>query len=304
MQTLSAFKALADETRLRLMAVLLEQELNVGELVALFGMGQSRISRHLKILAEAGLLRSRRDGLWVFYSAASVGQGRALLDAVKGLLAQDPAFDAQRSAALALVRERAAATKRFFDSIAGDWETLRSNILGELDLAKEVASRMPACAVALDLGCGTGDLLEALLAKAENVIGVDASAKMLELARKRFARRAETVSLRIGELEHLPVRDAEAGFAVACMSLHHLSAPGAAVAEAGRALASGGIFLAADFEKHDNERMREAYGDRWLGFSSEEMNGWIEAAGLRPLEDARFAVNQGLTVRVALAEKP
>lgn len=303
-QILPAFKALADETRLRLLAVLVEHELNVGELVDIFGMGQSRISRHLKILAEANLLTARRDGLWVFYSAATTGQGREVLNAIAGLLSSDPAFDPERGEAQAVVRERTAATKRFFDAIASDWETLRQNIFGGLDVAAEVVARMPACEVALDLGCGTGDLLEALLAKAAAVIGVDGSAKMLELARRRFSAKGNAVSLRIGELEHLPVRDAEAEFAVACMALHHLSIPTIAVAEASRALASGGRLLVVDFEKHNNEAMRFEYGDRWLGFSSEELRGWIEGAGLAPLETASFKVNHGLAVQLVLAEKP
>jgi len=303
-QALPAFKALADETRLRLLAVLGHYEMNVGELVDIFEMGQSRVSRHLKILSDCGLVTYRRDGLWVFYGAARQGQGRAVLDAVAPLLDNDPVFARDKARAQDMIRERDAATKRFFDAIAGDWEGLKREILGEFNIATQIVQRMPACEVAVDLGCGTGDLLEALLGKASTVIGVDGSAKMLDVARRRFANKSNAVSLRIGELEHLPVRNAEAGFAVMSMALHHLSEPAAALREAGRVLASGGRLVVVDFEKHNNETLRFEYGDRWLGFTADELSDWLAAAGLTPVKTSRFPVNAELYVQLIEAHKP
>ena len=235
---LPPLKALADETRLRLLNVLLAHELNVNELVAILDMGQSRISRHLKILADSGLAQSRRDGLWVFYSAMQAGRGREFLKALAPLL-RGPELERDLERANAVVEERSRATKRFFDAIAGDWDRRSREVLGDLDLAGEVVGRMEPCKVAADLGCGTGEMIEALQGKAASIIGVDNSPAMLEQAAKRFQGDGGKVSLRIGDLNHLPLRDGEADFALMSLALHHLVRPQDAVAEAGRILGPG-----------------------------------------------------------------
>ncbi len=302
-EILPCFKALSDETRLRLIWITLDHELNVKELMAVLSMGQSRVSRHLKILTESGLLSSRRDGLRVFYSAVEQGPGRRVLDAVGPLLEGDDTFRRDSFRAEEIIAERAMATRRFFEDIAGDWDRLKQKVLAGFDLSSLVARGMKPGRVAVDLGCGTGDLLETLLEKADQVIGVDSSSRMLELARNRFASNGKPVSLRIGELEHLPLRDGEADFAVASMALHHLSRPQEGIAEAFRVLSPGGRLMIIDFEKHANEAMRSEYGDQWLGFSEEELSGWLNRAGFELVESSEYPVGAGLTIRMVCAVK-
>jgi len=304
MELNNLMKALADPSRLRLANVLMHQELNVGELVDIFGMGQPRVSRHLKLLTDAGLLEVRRDGLWAFYKARETGEGRQVLDALSPLMAKDPGLKADVVEAHEVAAKRRADSKRFFDAIASDWQSLRAEVLGELDLGGEVESRMPRVATAADLGCGDGGMIPHLLAKAERAIGVDGSRQMLSQAGQRLDRENGRVSLRIGELEHLPLADGEADFALASLVLHHLPEPLLGFREAARALAPGGRLLVVEFAKHGKEAMRQRYGDHWLGFSAAELSGWAQGAGLKKVETARFKVRQGLTVQLLLAAKP
>ncbi len=303
-RTLQFFKALADDTRLRLAHVLNRHELNVNELIAILGMGQSRVSRHLKILASAGLLSWRRDGLWVFYTAVQEGSGRKFLDAVLPFVADDGAVRADLDLAAGVIEERMRSTRQFFNAIAEDWDCLAREILGDYDLPGAIATRMPPGSVAVDLGCGTGQVVERMLASAKEVIGVDGSARMLELARRRFSSDAERVSLRIGDLEHLPLRDAEADFIAINMVLHHLSSPLAALEEAKRVLRPGGRLVVADFDRHDNENMRVSYGDRWLGFTTEALTSALAGAGFTVLSVDRTPVEQGLFIHLIVAELP
>ncbi|MDR2893610.1 MAG: metalloregulator ArsR/SmtB family transcription factor [Deltaproteobacteria bacterium] len=280
-QTLHFFKALSDETRLRLLFILNRYELNVNELVRFLGMGQSRVSRHLKILAEAGLLSSRRDGLWVFYSAAREGSGREFINAIAPFLLDEKTSEGDLNLAAALIDERASKTTQFFNSIAMYWDNMSREILGGFQLEEAVVSLMPeACETAVDLGCGTGLMLEQLMRRAQNVVGVDGSASMLELARRRFVECAERVSLRIGDLEHLPLRDGEADFVCVNLVLHHLSHPRNVLEEGKRVLKPGGVLVLSDFDSHDDESLRSDYGDRWLGFETETIHAFLEQAGL------------------------
>ncbi len=297
-ETIQFFKALADETRLRLLHVLNRYELNVNELMSILDMGQSRISRHLKILTSAGLLSWRRDGLWVFYGAVHEGQGRAFIDAVLPFVAEQEMFRADASMAAGGIEERIRTTRQFFNAIAEDWDDLSRDILGSFDLPAQIAARMPEGGVAADLGCGTGHVLETMLPKAKELIGVDGSARMLELARRRLADKSKAVSLRIGDLEHLPLRDGEADFIAINMVLHHLSSPEAALQEVRRVLKPDGKLVVTDFDKHDNESMRVSYGDRWLGFTGDMLAAGLERAGFAVSSASRFPVEKGLVIHL------
>ncbi len=300
---LHALKALADETRLRLVNVLLLYELNVGELVEILEMGQPRISRHLKILNEAGLVTFRRDGLWVFYEAVHKGEFVSLLHAIRAHFGKDSLWLSDQAKAEELVHERSKATTRFFDSIAPDYDRITQDMLGNWDIKAELADRMPDCRVALDLGCGTGDLLGVLLEKARNVIGVDSSQNMLEIARRRYAAAEQRLSLRIGAIEHLPLRDNEADFVLLSMVLHHLSSPFDGIREIFRVLDRKGTFFLIDFERHNLETMRYHYGDRWLGFDKAEVETWVEDAGFTIDSQHQFATTNGLTILLLAARK-
>lgn len=294
--TLAAFKALADETRLRILRLLTRFELNVGELTGVLGMGQSRVSRHLRILVDSGLLTARRDGLWVFYSGAR----SSLLDAVTPLIEGcGPGEDFARAGEA--LEARARETRRFFNAIAPDWQALRREVLGDTDLEGAILSLLPAGESVADLGCGPGELLDALSAKSARLIGVDVSPAMLELARRRPG--LAGASLRVGELEHLPLADAEVRAAVMSLALHHLSDPQAALKEAGRVVAPGGVLVVADYLKHANELMRERFGDRWLGFSSREVSSWLDRAGFTVERIEEKPVKLGLRLGFYVARR-
>ncbi|MDD3313670.1 metalloregulator ArsR/SmtB family transcription factor [Pseudodesulfovibrio sp.] len=294
MEIIKYCKALADETRVRLVNVLLAYELNVGEIVQVMDMGQSRISRHLKILAESGLVDVRRDGLWAFYRASEDGPGRDFLDGVASLLDGEE-LRRDRNRADKVIRERTAATRRFFDDIAPEWGRMTAEILGGLDLSREIRQRLPRCGTAADIGCGTGDLLEIMAEHADMVIGVDNSPRMLELAGERFPDDAH-MSLRIGETTHLPLRDQEADCTVMSLVLHHLARPEDALREAARVLRPDGRLLIAEFDQHEVEVMRSDYGDRRLGIPREKMRTWLEQEGFSLVKSTDFAVNKGLVV--------
>ena len=294
---LPAFKALADETRLRILKLITRFELNVGEIVAVTRLGQPRVSRHLRILVEAGLLRARRDGLWVFYSARE----SEVLCAVRPLLADcGPDEDLERGRQA--IRARATQTRRFFNSIAPDWQVMRREVLGKLDVDGLIVSLLPKGRSVADLGCGPGELLAAMAVKSAALIGVDASAAMLTLAKAKPE--LATASLRMGELEHLPLADCEAQAAVLSLTLHHLSDPSAAIREAARVLVPGGMLVIADYLKHENERMRARFGDRWLGFAPEELGAWLASAGFVVEKTALEPVKLGLKLGLFVARKP
>lgn len=299
---LPVFKALADETRLRLLHVLNRYELSVNELVTILEMGQSRVSRHLKILTGAGLLTSRRDGLWVFYSAPPEGEGRKFIDAVAAFIDEDETLDSDMEMAATIIEERVRKTKQFFNAIAEDWDQLNREVIGEFDLPGAILERMPRCKVAVDLGCGTGTLLERMLERSLNIIGVDGSPRMLELAKRRLVEDEDRISLRIGDLEHLPLRDGEADFATINMVLHHLSHPGKSLKEIRRVLRKGGLLVLADFDKHDNEKMRADYGDRWLGFDMTNLALKLTEAGFALRQSTLHPVRNGLTIHLIVAE--
>lgn len=298
--SLPQFKALADETRLRLARILFYYELSVNELVQILNMGQSRVSRHLKILAEAGLLRSRRDGLWVFYSAPAEGSERDFLHAVMPFIPKDSVCRSDLDMAANILEERARRARQFFNSIADNWDDLNYEILGDFNLSARVAEAMPRpCAVAVDLGCGTGAVLKNILSRTREGIGVDGSARMLELCKNRM----ETadlangrVSLRIGELSHLPLADSEADFACINLVLHHLPRPMEIFVEIRRILAPGGILFITDFARHADEGMRLRYGDHWLGFDTDSMREHLVRAGfeIRNLENREVGRNLSL----------
>ena len=305
MTPISYFKALSDETRVRLLNVLAQQELNVNEIVEILDIGQPRVSHHLKILAESGLLTSRRDGLWVFYSGVQKGTGKTFIDAIRVFFKGDKELAADLVRAKQVLWKRQEETVGFFDSVAGDWDKMQRDIIGDVDLTGEILSRIQKCEIAADLGCGTGRFLIALKDKADVIIGVDKSAKMLNEARKRISRTstADNFELRIGEIEHLPLRDGEADVALINFVLHHLGAPGQSIAEVFRVLKKDGSFIIMDFAKHKNEAMRKKYHDRWLGFSRDDLEKWLTEAGFKVDSVTEFDLKRGLKAMLCVTVK-
>ncbi|MBN2041577.1 MAG: metalloregulator ArsR/SmtB family transcription factor [Spirochaetes bacterium] len=303
MDILNYFKALADITRLRLLNLLIHFELNVNEIVSVMGMGQPRISRHLKILLDSGLLNSRRDGLWIFYSAVTGGNGSKFIKSIKPFLNDNNSSNKDIDRGKAVFESRKEETIRFFDSIADNWTELKDNIIGSLDFNSLIDRYMYDCDLAVDVGCGNGDLIPQLLKHADNVIGVDRSGKMLDQAKKILSKQADRVNLRLGEIEHLPLKDNEADTAIANMVLHHLSVPGDAIIEIHRILRQNGNFILIDLAKHTNELMRTKYGDRWLGFNDKDISEWLIQAGFFIKEKSEYEVQENLKIMLFLSEK-
>ncbi len=304
-ELLRLHKALADETRLRIVRILLSHELSVGELVAALSMGQSRISRHLKILMEAGLVECRREGQWAFCravrsGAAGAGGARRFLDCCAALMdGDDEPWRGDLARAAGVLRERAAATRRFFDGVAGRWQGFTDEALGGFDLHGEIAARVPDGAAVADLGCGPGELLLRLAGKACLLVGVDSAPRMLEQAAQKLSG-VSGVSLRLGDLAHLPLREGEVQVAVFSLVLHHLPDPVAALMEARRVLAPGGLVLVADFDRHDKEELREHPGAR-LGIDRQTLSDWLAQAGFAPGGVSARGVGKGLTLLLAEA---
>ncbi len=303
MVTVKYFKALADETRLRLFRLLMNYEFNVNEIVSVMGMGQSRISRHLKILTDNGLLTSRRDGSYVYYNSVSSNELSDLIRFVDKSFAKYKEFPEDRVRSQDLIRERKNRMQRFFNDIAEKWDSLKQDVFGNFNLNNRIIEKVEKCGVAVDLGCGTGELLLLLASKADHLIGVDSSPNMLKQAKKKTASLNSKVDLRLGEMEHLPIRDGKADLAVASMVLHHLVMPSAGIREIRRILKPGGRLLITDFEKHDIEMVREKCGDPWLGFEQEEIENWLSNDGFTMTGADRFEVRHGLKINLFLAEK-
>jgi ArsR family transcriptional regulator len=302
MHSVQFFKALADPTRVRLVHLLRDHELNVGEIVQILGMGQSRVSRHLKILADCGLLVYRRDGLWVFYSTPDQGKSFAFLQALEPFLAAEEDLKMDLARAKEVICERTRHTKRFFDGLAANWADAGREALGGFDVTLHVKRLIQNCTSVVDLGCGPGRLLAVLKDHSRQVIGVDNSAKMLDLARQHL-HPDQDISLRLGDLAHLPLRDQECDCAVMSLVLHHLVRPGLALAETARILSLRGRLILAEFTPHEHEAMRNLYHDRWLGIAPKEIESWLAWAGLELAQRYAVPAEQGLEVIVYQAVK-
>lgn len=302
MNLLNQCKALADETRLRMAGVLGVYELSVGELVELLGMGQSGVSRHLKILVDAGLLECRRDGLFSYYTVASNGSGKTMLNLIAPLM--ETALDAKdREKAGSIVRERGKKSATWFNTVASRWSDERAQLLGDFDLDAAVIKLLPLKGIIADIGCGNGALSIKLAQKGLSVIGIDRSEKMIQSARKSAAAAKVDVDFRIGESDHLPVRNNEINCAILALTLHHIAHPAKAFLELSRSLADDGVFIIADFEKHSNEDLREKHHDLWLGFSRSEIHKFCESIGFNIDLYKKVKVGSGLSIALIRAQK-
>jgi ArsR family transcriptional regulator len=277
------FRTFSDPTRVRILALLEREELAVQELMEVLGMAQSRVSRHLAILREAGLLKDRRDGTYVFYRF--VAPEEALWRDTWALVADNLSGDgtAERDSAslLRVMESRTARSRTFFDSVGPEWDALRKVFNDDALRARAMARLLPSGLAVADIGTGTGILAIELARLGMRVVAVDHSARMLDAARAKIASEDNLdVELRHGEASALPLLDGEMDAALAHMVLHYLPSPGEAVAEMARVVKPGGTVVAIDFVPHQHEWMRQELGVSWLGFSVEEVADWFEQVGL------------------------
>ncbi len=308
---LAALRAAGEETRLRLLVLLAEGDLTVSDLTDILGQSQPRISRHLKLLVEAGLITRHREGSWAFFRLAQQHEGAPLAQwLVAGLADEDPVLQADRARLNAVRAARTQAAQAYFAKHAQDWDRIRSLHVSEAQVAQAIHQSLGAERVqsVLDLGTGTGQMLRLLAPQAERLLGVDVNASMLAVARAQLeAAGLHRIELRQGDLYALPVERGRFDLVVLHQVLHFLDDPLRALREAAQATAPHGRVLVVDFAPHDLEFLRETQAHRRLGFDQQQMGQWLQEAGLR-VEHAHALPppDQGqpqLTVTVWLARK-
>lgn len=314
--TLNIFRAIGEETRLRIMGLLVRGELTVSEITNILGQSQPRVSRHLKILADAGLAERHREGAWMFYRVASgadqaPAQG-AVLRAIETMGASGDRLIARDAERFQQSREaRAAQAADYFQENARHWNRLRRLHLPESDIEQRMVELVDERDLGLfiDLGTGTGRMLEIFAERYQAGVGYDLSHDMLAIARTNLEQAAIShAQVRHGDLFSLPLEAETADVVCIHQVLHFLAEPSSAVREGARLLKPGGRLIISDFAPHDLEFLRDDHAHRRLGFSDEEVSAWCAASGLR-LEKIETlspssAEKKKLTVKIWLCVAP
>lgn len=306
-ELLDIFRALADPTRLRMVALLREMELAIGELAVVLEQSQPRVSRHVRILADAGIVERRREGSWVFLRISQD-------DAIAALVAHAAewplsprealvvAHDARRLAAIRI--ERAAAAERYFAEHAAEWDAIRARHIAESEVEAAMLELMHNRRIGhlLDIGTGTGRMAEIFAPTARQVTALDRSPEMLRIARTRLADQSIPVDLVQGDFLDLPLPDTSIDSIVIHQALHFAHEPDRVIAEAGRVLRGGGHLLVADFAPHEDEELRTLAAHARLGFSDAQIRGWFASAGLL-LEATKTLEGGPLVVKLWLGRR-
>ncbi len=309
-EILSALRAAGEATRLRLLFILSRGEFNVTELTYILDQSQPRISRHLKLMTEAGLLERHKEGSWVLFRAHEDGPAGQLARHIASLLPADGgAFRRDMERLGEIMEERARRAEEYFASVAGEWDAIRSLHVSERQVERamlEMAGPGPFDFL-IDVGTGTGRVLELFAPCAKHAEGVDSSRKMLAVARARLQRPGlNHLRLRSGDACEMPFDDESADMITIHQVLHYLPEPAAALAECARVLAPEGRLLVVDFAPHEQEFLREEHAHRRLGISTRDMTRWLTRAGLTLQEHQTMEPTRegGLAVSLWLAQKP
>lgn len=306
-QTIEVLRAAGEPTRLRVLSLLAGEELSVMELSRILEQSQPRVSRHLKLMADSGLIERFPDGARVFYRLSSDLRARRLIDTVLDML-DVSAGEADDRRLEDVRREREIAAGAYFERIAPQWDRIRSLYVSETAVEAAIlraAGEGPFERV-VDLGTGSGRMLTLLGARARMSVGLDLSQNMLNLARANVTKAGlDKVELRHGDIFATRLPQQSADLVLVHQVLHYLADPAAAVAEAARLVTPGGRLLIVDFAPHALEHLREEHQHRRLGFSDDEMRRWLTGAGLEP--SAAIALppdTEGLTVSIWTATRP
>ncbi len=303
---LAGLRAAAEPTRLRLLALCARAELTVSDLTQVLGQSQPRVSRHLKLLCDAGLLDRFREGAWAFYRLAQRGPGGELAGRLLDMIPEDDAELALDLARLEGVKaSRATTAARYFGENAGSWDRIRAMHVDEAVVEAALLRAFDGCQIAdlLDIGTGTGRVLELLAPRIERGLGIDQSREMLGVARANLQRAGFShCSVRQADLFQLPLPADSFDAVTIHQVLHFLDDPSVAVREAARVLRPGGRLLVVDFAPHQLEELRERHAHRRLGFRDSEVREWMSAAGLTPLS-AQHLPGQPLTVALWTGER-
>ena len=306
------FQALADPTRLRIVALLRLMELSVGELAQVLGQSQPRVSRHLKILADAGVLERRKEGSWVFLTLADPERVDPMFELVDAWAdgATEALFASDSARTESIRTDRAEAANRYFAGHAEVWDQIRSLHVAESEVERAIDAalgRRPLGRL-VDVGTGTGRMIELFGPRSTQAIGIDRSSDMLRVARVKLEAAGISSSLRQGDMYALPLADHSADTILIHQVLHYAHSPATAIAEAGRVLADGGTLLVVDFAAHEREELRERDAHIRLGFDDEVMAGWFASAGLevdqiQHLEGGELTVTLWRGVKAAIPQR-
>ncbi len=281
---LAQLRAAGEATRLRILTALQDTELNVGDLCRVLGQSQPRVSRHLKLLQEAGLIVRAAEGASAYFRLTDQSDSRRLLDVVfERIDASAPQVVADRAAIDQIRAERADAARRYFDDIAAEWDRIRPMHVADEDveaaLLAQVADRHLDCVV--DIGTGTGRMLELFAPHTERGIGIDTSAAMLRNARAHLdGPEFAHLSVRSGDATALDLEAGTVDLVVLHHVLHFVEEPADVLREAGRVLRPDGMILVVDFARHELESLRREFAHRHLGFDHDQLDAWCAAAGL------------------------
>lgn len=311
-ELVGGLRAVGETTRLRLLSVLSHGELNVSELTQVLGQSQPRISRHLRLMSDAGLLDRHKEGSWVVFRIKEQGKGGDLARAVVALLpGDDPVIASDRMRLGRVLETRRRLAMAYFGANAARWDYIRSLHVSEEEVEAAMARLIGPRAgdFYLDLGTGTARMLELFAPLAGQAIGIDQSREMLAVARAKLdAAGLARVQVRQGDMLALPYGDGSADLVTIHQVLHYLDEPARALHEAARVLRAGGRLLIADFAPHDLELLRSEHAHRRLGIAPDAMAAWLDRAGLElisheSLEPRSANHDPGLTVSLWLARK-
>ncbi|OAN52081.1 MULTISPECIES: ArsR/SmtB family transcription factor [unclassified Sphingobium] len=308
LSALDIFRALGDPTRLRIVHLLRAMELAVGEIAQVVGQSQPRVSRHVRILAEAGLVERRKEGNWVFLRLGRGGEVAPFLDLFDRLTPSEgeKLWQAADLARLAAVRaDRASAAEAYFAEHAEEWDAIRSLHVPEAQVEAAIRSLLAREPIGhlLDVGTGTGRMIELLGDAADQVTALDRSPDMLRLARAKLPQDAgDKYALLLGDFLDLPLAPGSIDTVVLHQVLHYAQAPEVVIAEAARVTAAQGRVLIADFAPHEREELRVRDQHARLGFADEQIERWFAQAGLE-LERVETLPGQELTVQLWLGRR-
>ena len=298
---LSALKAAGEPTRLRLLALCAHMDLTVSQLTQILGQSQPRVSRHLKLLWEAGLLDRFREGNWVFFRLATRGPVAELARILVDSLDHDhPVLSLDFARLEKIRREREKLAADYFRRNATQWHEIRALHVDEAEVERQLLALIPNGEVEdlLDIGTGTGRVIEILGPRVRRAVGVDLSHEMLTVARSNLERaQLRNCLVRHGDMYQLPLQGGSFDAVTIHQVLHFAERPGEVIGEAARVLRPGGRLIVVDFDKHELEFLRDEQAHRWLGFREDEVAGWFGQAGLET-GPVKFLPGDPLTVGI------
>jgi ArsR family transcriptional regulator len=291
-QLLQGLRAAAEPTRLRILALCARSELTVSDLTAILRQSQPRVSRHLKVLVEAGLLQRLREGTWAFYRLADTGEAAGLARGLVGFVPAGNDVVARDLERLDAVKKaRADVASAFFRSNASQWDRIRRLYIDDEEVERALLSLLPRQDVhgLLDIGTGTGRILEVFGQDIRRGVGIDLSREMLAVARVNLEKRGLlNCHVRYGDMSQLPLTDETFDAVTFHLVLHYAEDPEMAVREAARFLEPGGTLVVVDFAPHEEQSLRTEHAHRWLGFEDGDIDAWFRAAGLSPGRNIRL----------------